>query len=49
MAIVLWVALGLAYVWSVRQLARMSRPETPVPVDDGPRIEIVQARKELSS
>jgi hypothetical protein len=45
MAVAIWVLLGLAYVWSVWGLARMSREPDPWSVDDRYRIDVARANE----
>ena len=45
MAVATWMLLGLAYVWSVSRLARMSRQPDPWSADDGPRIDVVRVNE----
>jgi hypothetical protein len=47
MAVAIWVLLGLAYVWSVWKLARVSRQPDPWSADDTPRVDVVRATGKL--
>jgi hypothetical protein len=45
MAATIWVLLGLAYVWSVWRLARMSHEPDPWSAEDSPRIDVVRVNE----
>jgi len=52
MAVVLWLLLGLAYAWSVRNLARMSRPPAErrlASSADRPRMKVVDPDERTTS